>query len=150
MQSQEAGKGRNAAKTPTTLPGINAPLDEETSPSSFLTRISNLWYESALPITVRERVILGVMAALKDKKNWEEKIFDPVIVGKWKSEALEASDRMIQFESQDLANSSREEGGSSSDVIDVALDIEGIDAPAKQRAVTEAMFNFVSSLVSST
>lgn len=149
MQSEAAGQSKSAAKTSTTLPGINAPLYNETS-SSFLTGVFNNWDETALPITVRERVMLGVMAALKDKKNWEEKIFDPVIVRKWKSEALEASDRMIQFESQDLANSSREEGGSSSDVIDVALDIEGIDAPAKQRAVTEAMFNFVSSLVSST
>lgn len=148
MQSEAAGQSKSAAKTSTTLPGINAPLYNETS-SSFLTGVFNNWDETALPITVRERVMLGVMAALKDKKNWEEKIFDPVIVRKWKSEALEASDRMIQSESQDLVSPSRE-GGSSSDAIDVALDIKGIDAPAKQRAVTEDVFNFVSSLVFST
>lgn len=149
MQSQATGQGKSAAKTPPTLPGINAPLYEETS-SLFLSGLFNNWYETALPITVRERVMLGVMAALKDKKNWEEKVFDPIIVGKWKSEALEARDRMIQSENQDLANSAREDGGSSSDANDVALDIKGIDAPAKQRAVTEDVFNFVSSLVFST
>lgn len=149
MQLEAAEQGKSAAKTPTTLPGINAPLYNETS-SSFLSGIFNNWYEAALPITVRERVMLGVMAALKDKKNWEEKVFDPVIVGKWKSEALEASDRMVQSENQDLANSAPEDRGSSSGAIDVALDIKGIDAPAKQRAVTEDVFNFVSSLVFST
>ena len=49
--------------------------------------IAEDWYASAM--TVRERTMLSLMLALKDKPEWDRKVFDEEIVGKWRAEALE-------------------------------------------------------------
>jgi len=43
---------------------------------------------NSLPIFVRELAMMDVMEKLTDKAQWNTKVFDDKIVGKWKNEAL--------------------------------------------------------------
>lgn len=143
MQSQETTPGSKPVRRE--LPGINAPLSKEAGDWSLFGGIEAGYFDIALPLMVRERVMLGVMAALKDKRNWEEKVFDPVIVTRWRSEALAASRAMLETEQQTpAAESSGEEDKAAAKAKSIEFEIEHLSAPARQRVVTEKLFDYVS------
>lgn len=107
------------------FPGIDLPL-EQTSELPTEGADGN-WHKRAIPLTVRERVMLDLMAALKNKPGWEKKIFDDKIVGKWRAEALSSGD---SWRTKDESQT----GG-----------VQGLapEATSRQRVVSEAMFQYV-------
>lgn len=74
--------------------------------------------------------MLGIMAALKDKPDWEQKVFDPIITEKWKSEAVEGSNLMKQALEDDASEDELEEW-------------LNMNATPRQRVVTQKLFNYV-------
>jgi hypothetical protein len=94
-----------------------------------------------MPITVRERVMIAVMAALKDKLDWERKVFDELIVDKWRQEALTASDIMQTEDGKSDTAAAVDEPTQQGEVRDP---ISHYNAPARQRVVTERLFQYVS------
>ncbi|KAF7185222.1 hypothetical protein HII31_13497 [Pseudocercospora fuligena] len=62
------------------LPGFGLELEQESDIPIALD-----WHAS--PTTVKERAMIGLMLALKDKPNWDRKVFDEEIVAKWRKEA---------------------------------------------------------------
>lgn len=121
------------------LPGIGAPIVRDSGlPTEGRT---GTWNYHALPVTVRERVIMAVTATLKDKPAWERKVFDEAVVVKWESEAL-ARDDITQSQSRSLEQSN----GSASSTDEQAQQTERRDAnpPSRQRVITEALFQYVS------
>lgn len=86
---------------------------------------------------MRERVIIAVTAALKDKPDWERKVFDEAIVGKWKLEAME-TDSVTQSEGQAVSNEHDHEQQSKAE--HTSLDS---NEAARQKVVTEKLFQYV-------
>lgn len=78
---------------------------------------------------VRERAMLAVMAALKDKPDWERKVLDETIVAKWRHEALKVGEA-LQQEAPDPWGAVQQ--GMS------------MNAPARQKEISGAMFDYVS------
>jgi hypothetical protein len=74
------------------LPGIGLPLGQRDELPHDAGGSS--WSKLAHPVTVRELIIIAVLAALKDKPDWEHKIFDGRIVDEWRLEVLKASNAM--------------------------------------------------------
>ncbi|KXS95124.1 hypothetical protein AC578_2878 [Pseudocercospora eumusae] len=62
------------------LPGCGLELVQESDLPIALD-----WHAS--PMTVKERAMIGLMLALKDKPQWDRKVFDEKIVSKWRTEA---------------------------------------------------------------
>ncbi|GAB7327081.1 hypothetical protein MBLNU13_g11006t1 [Cladosporium sp. NU13] len=58
------------------LPGIGAPIVQESRLPIEGQRGD--WHEYALPLTIRERVIMDVTATIKNKPDWERKHPYPV------------------------------------------------------------------------
>lgn len=108
------------------LPGINLSLDQR-SDLPFEGMYGN-WYERAIPLTVRERVMLDVMATLKNKSNWEEKVLDEAIVSRWRSEVCAAGD---SWRAKDRAQTGELQSLAPRDA-------------QRQKRVSKAMFQYVS------
>lgn len=118
-----------------TLPGIDSPLEQH----SLLPRqdYDGAWSHYIIPIMVRERIIMAMAAALKDKQDWERKVFDEAIVNKWKDEAL----RSTGNNSQDGENPG-EGGRHDAEVRSHPPELDfGID---RQEVVTDKLFDYVS------
>ena len=62
------------------LPGINLPLVQQSDLP--LEGFDGNWHERAIALTVRERVMLDVIATIKKKRKWEKKVFDEAVVRK--------------------------------------------------------------------
>jgi hypothetical protein len=85
--------------------------------------------------------MIALMASIKDKPDWERKVSDGHIVGKWKAEALAASNEMLaQDQTSDLATGAGEQTKQSG----VKDPVSDYNAPARQRVVTENLFQWVS------
>lgn len=108
------------------LPGIDLSLDQ-TSDLPFEGVYGN-WHERAIPLTIRERVMLDVMATLKNTTNWEEKVFDEAIVSRWESEARVAGD---SWRAKDQAQTGELQSLAPRDA-------------SRQKRISEAMFQYVS------
>lgn len=115
------------------LPGIDLPLKQE-SPL-FTEGQKGNWREVALPLTVRERVMIALMAVLKDKPDWERKVFDEVIVGRWRQEAL-AETSVAHVQTEDVVA----EDGQQTESGDATLNM---DTRARQKIISESMFHYV-------
>lgn len=108
------------------LPGINSSLYQESDLP--IEGVEGNWHERATPLTVRERVMMDVMATLKNKRSWEEKMFNEAIVRKWTSEAVTSRDSWYTKDKSQTG------------------EFQGL-VPAyseRQRGITEAMFRYVS------
>jgi hypothetical protein len=117
------------------LPGIGLPLKQE-SPLPFEGQDGN-WREVALPLTVRERIMIAIMAVLKDKPDWERKVFDETIVARWRQESL-AENSVAQIQAEDATTEHDQEQQTESD--DATHDVA---TPARQKIISEAMFQYV-------
>jgi hypothetical protein len=125
--------GEQQMRNKAALPGIHLPIKQESELPTEGRR--GTWRGYALPLTVRERIMIAVMAALKDKPHWERKVFDELIVDKWRQEALTATD---SIQAQDGTSVEQPQ---QSEVRDAT---SHYNAPAKQRMVTERLFQYVS------
>ena len=121
------------------LPGIGLPLNQHSALP--LEGRRGYWYERALPLTVRERVMIAIMAALKDKPDWERKVFNELIVDRWRAEALAASSTMQAQDQASEVATIEDEQTQPSEATDP---ISSYNAPARQRVVTERLFQCVS------
>ncbi|KAL0059164.1 hypothetical protein AAF712_014136 [Marasmius tenuissimus] len=85
----------------TELPGFGLPVNtmpqdtyQSFSPKSKDPKHGRLCFPNPITtwaapnITIREKNMLAVMNEITDKPEWEVKVFDDAIVGKWKEEAL--------------------------------------------------------------
>lgn len=81
----------NSGKKPICVPGFGWDLDFEFPYDSDgherFAHGANDW-KLEHRLTVREVSMLGLMNALTDKLNWNEKVFDEEIIEKWRQEAL--------------------------------------------------------------
>lgn len=113
------------------LPGFGMELEQESNLPIALD-----WYAS--PTTVHERAIIGLMLALKDKPEWDRKVFDEEIASKWRKEAtawrLERGSHASSFGGQ-------KNPWNGSDGNGVNLDIDGIQ---RQKDINEPDFDYVS------
>lgn len=132
--------GRNAdAVNKLALPGIGLPIKQD-SELPIEGRRGD-WRHCATPVTVRERVMIAIMAALKDKPDWERKVFDELTVDKWRQEALTASDAVQAQEGTSDTPTAVDEQTQPDEVRDAT---SHYNAPARQRVVTERLFQYVS------
>jgi len=113
------------------LPGIDSPLEQKSDLP--IEGVNGNWDRRAIPLTVRERVMLDLMAALKNKRDWEKKIFDNDIVGKWTAEALASGDSWRDMLDED-------------DPQDWFVENLGPASKSRQRVVSEAMFQYVGTI----
>jgi hypothetical protein len=129
-----AGHDANSANN-MHLPGIGAPIVQESRLPTEGKRGD--WHELALPLTIRERVIMDVTATIKDKPDWERKVFDETVVAKWRSEALLANE-IVPSEHRSTNGVTREDEQADES------ESEGAFSPSRQRVVTESLFLYVS------
>jgi hypothetical protein len=116
-------------------PGIDLPLKQDSALPSEGRK--GRWHEVALPVTVRERVIIAITAALKDKPDWERKVFDDTIVDKWRLKALAGNNIM---QGQDQTAIIEDGKGQLAELEDEA---PNSNRSARQWAVTETLFQYV-------
>ncbi|KAK4508643.1 hypothetical protein PRZ48_002382 [Zasmidium cellare] len=109
------------------LPLLGEPFEQE----SELNTAAD-WFAS--PLTVRERSMIGLMLALKDKPEWDRKVFDEEIVAKWRKEALD-----FKPEVKYVRNSEGEDPWDSSEHNGENLNVDG---EARQKVVSEEMFDW--------
>jgi hypothetical protein len=105
------------------LPGTGVTLEQASGLPTEGRK--SYWYETALPVTIRERVVIAVTEALKHEPDWERKVFGEASVGKWMSEVLGGANAML---SQDLTITS----------------VDGQPDFTRQQVVTETLFQHVS------
>jgi hypothetical protein len=117
------------------LPGIGLPLKQE-SPLPFEGQDGN-WRDVALPLTVRERIMIAIMAVLKDKPDWERKVFDETIVARWRQESV-AGNSVAQVQAEDATTEHDQDQQTESEDA-----TQGVAAPARQKIISEAMFQYV-------
>ncbi|KAF2874623.1 hypothetical protein BDV95DRAFT_566610 [Massariosphaeria phaeospora] len=89
-------------------PGLDLPLRYNGNPVADFYPIGvHRDCESATSdlLPVREVAMMNVMEKLTDKDNWHEKVFDDLVVSKWREEALEIPDRNLW----DLATSGKQQ-----------------------------------------
>lgn len=133
-----AGHDANSADN-MALAGIGLPINQHSALHDEGRRGN--WYAYALPVTVRERVMIAVMTAIKYKPDWERKVFDELIVGKWRAEALAASNQMLaQDQTSDVATAADEQTQQN----EAKDPVSNYNAPARQRVVTDRLFQCVS------
>lgn len=85
------------------LPGIDLPLDQN---FELPTEDANgNWQQRAIPLIVRERVTLDLMAVLKNKSGWEKEIFDNAIVDNGEPKLLPQATRGVPEMSRRQAKS---------------------------------------------
>ena len=65
------------------LPGFRLPLEQMT----ILPTATES--QDAMPVTGRERLKIARMATLKDKHDWQHKVFDEKSVKRWRAERLQ-------------------------------------------------------------
>lgn len=112
------------------LPGWDLPLEQH----SHLPLASE-WFAS--PLTVRERTMLALMGALKNKSNWDRKVFDEEIVAKWRQEAMEYTpDRTVPATDAEDANDPRQSSRENGENIN-------FDGEQRQKKISERMFDHV-------
>lgn len=120
------------------LPGVGAPIVQRSGlPTEGRT---GNWREIALPITVRERVIIAVIAALKDKPDWERKVFDENVVAKWRSEALAGNNTAQRRGEANKTDACEYDQAQQTEPRDTTL-------PKRQMVITENLFQYVSLMV---
>lgn len=115
------------------LPGFGLPLAQK---SPFPSATED-W--QANPLTVRERMMIGLMATLKDKLGWERKVFDENIVRKWRTEALVPV--QLQSAESDIDSNDQESGSGE------ATEFYGSD---RQKQISGRMIDHVSILFKET
>jgi hypothetical protein len=81
--------------------------------------------------------MIAIMAALKDKRDWERKVFDETIVIDWRQEAL-AGVNVAQTPTEGATTEDDQEQQTESG--DATLDVA---TPARQKIITEALFQYV-------
>ena len=77
-------------------PGLGLPLrhyGRGNSDSYPIGAHTNCYGSASDIISVREIAMMDVMEKLTDKKDWNKKVFDDVIVDKWRNEALTIPDK---------------------------------------------------------
>lgn len=129
MTSQEEAPSNNASSLG--LPFFGKPFEQESD-----LHTAEDWLAS--PLTVRERSMLSLMLALKDKPEWDRKVFDEEIVSRWRKEALQFNpDQEYEEtgEGQDPDEENLEHNGASPNV----------DGEARQKTVSGQMFDCVCS-----
>ena len=111
------------------LSGFGLPLERESK-----LPVAQGWFPS--PMTVRERAMLGLMAALKDKPEWDRKVFNEEIVAKWRQEALsfipDHDPISVEGETDPWEGNARENGENLN-----------IDGESRQKAISEKVFDYV-------
>lgn len=96
----DQGKPAEQGRDPIThdYPGLGLPLRlnelQEVSSYPIGAHKSNYGSECDL-ISVRELAMMDIMDKLSDKLEWHKKVFDDVIVKKWKKEELAISDEQF-------------------------------------------------------
>lgn len=76
----------NSGQVPLQVPGFGLPVNVELNKDlRFAHGVTDATYER---LTAREVAMLQLMDALTDKKDWQDKINDETIVGRWREEAL--------------------------------------------------------------
>lgn len=85
--------------------------------------------------------MMAIMATLKDKPDWERKVFDDLIVSRWRAEALTASSAMQAQDQTSETATTEDEQTQPSEATDPTSDY---NAPVRQRVVTERSFQYVS------
>ncbi|KAK1765337.1 hypothetical protein QBC33DRAFT_545162 [Phialemonium atrogriseum] len=90
MSSQDAMEGipnfDNSGNRELIVPGFSGiEIDHDLLPDCRFTHGVNEWHGERL--TVRELQMLRLMDSITDKPEWDRKIFDEEIVGKWRAEA---------------------------------------------------------------
>jgi hypothetical protein len=120
------------------LPGFGLPLEQS---SNIPTATGGWWAE---PITVRERTMIALMATIKDKPDWNRKVFNEDIVCKWRSEVLEFGRNMthVQPHPQEEPGDDFERSGSAG-INGARIEFGGSD---RQKTVSERMFDYVSTV----
>ena len=113
------------------LPGYGSPLAPYHTP---LRDATESWY--ARPITVRERVMIALMAALKDKAGWDRKVFDEEIVSRWRAEAVQSIPSPPTGGMYGDDNSDRKNGEN--------IDFDGT---TRQKTVSARMFDYVRTMI---
>ena len=126
------------------LPGFGFPLKQK----SVLPTATEDWF--AKPIMVRERVMIALMATLKDKPNWERKVFDDEIVQTWRGEALQFGRTMTAPESDTTTGPQSESDEDDEDRFKGkrngnSIEFDGTDL---QKQVSERMFDYVKTMAS--
>ena len=91
--------------------------------------------------------MIAVMATLKDKQNWERKVFDDEIVQKWRTEALQFGklESAPEPNASDGAHAQSDDGGDEA-TYENKYNGESIefDGSERQKQVSEQMFDYVS------
>lgn len=116
------------------LPGYREPLQVGSMQLSAYS-----WLAS--PMTVRERTLIALIGALKDKTEWERKVFDETIAAKWRAEALGFSPdyrpRDTDGNLQSATGSPWGSSGSNGHNMN-------FDGQIRQKAISEKLIDFVS------
>lgn len=80
------------------LPGFGLPVDHVNVREAFPNAVEDWALE---PATVRERTMIAMMDSITDKPEWDRKILDEKIVGKWRQEAVDSerdiSEKMLDW-----------------------------------------------------
>ena len=129
------------------LPGFGLPLEQK----SILPTATESWF--VVPTMVRERVMIGLMGTLKDKPDWERKVFNDEIVSKWRAEALHFGKTMsanIRDENEASPNNYNGDEGEDEDDdsprnLENSENIE-FDGSARQKQISRKMFDYASNL----
>lgn len=79
-------------------PGLKLPLREFNNGGKEFYPLGmhgNCFGATSDILPVREVAMMAIMEQLTDKESWEKKIFDDVIIAKWRKEALEYPDLLL-------------------------------------------------------
>ena len=79
------------------LPGLGLAMDHEPLLAKrYPHAISDSYMVLSKGVSLRERRMMEFIGNITDKPNWDRKVFDDTIVGKWKEEA-----KIVPFEDDD-------------------------------------------------
>lgn len=120
------------------LPGIDVAL---THPHGLVTAgRRGWWHELALPITVRERVIMALTASIKNKPSWQLNVGGQGVPPVWMEVALRNSDGDSVAQNQDQQLDFDFHIAQAQAQI-AALNFE--ERPGRQKVITEKLFQYV-------
>jgi len=116
-------KGSESVKKQHVYPGLGRPLRINDSLSNYPNGATHDDGTQSELIYVRELAMMNVMDRLTDKAGWEKKVFDDVIVGKWKKEALAIPDveffKLASYGKLRWGGSNDENGGSEDKTVGI-------------------------------
>ena len=88
--------------------------------------------------------MIALMATLKDKPEWNRKVFDEQIVSRWRSEALEFGKTMAAVQTLPMEPRNDDEGEEGEEEPQpgngASIEFDGQD---RQKLVSERMFDYV-------